>query len=180
MSSLTIFSALGKIEIVDERNYRLGAEDNARHYQQEYKLQNLYMPTSIHGVLLDDAPLAVFGAAGGCSAVHANSALTLDAKLYLAVGDTVVCFALDERTLCWATVVDPATCFGLYHQRERDALSSHGELEIARLDKHGSVLWASAGADIFSEGICLRHKCVDVTDFNGRAYRFDYQDGRPL
>jgi hypothetical protein len=180
MSSITIASRFGNVGIVNEPTYSFGSGDNLRRYEQEKNLQEVYRPTSVHGVFLDDEPLAVFGAAGGCSAVHRHSALVLDSKLYLAVGDSLVCFALDDRQFCWATVLDPATCFGIYYETERDALISHGELEVARIDKKGNVLWASSGADIFSEGFRLEKKFIAVTDFDKREYHFSYENGSAL
>jgi hypothetical protein len=46
-------------------------------------------PSSLHGVLLDGAPLAVLGRGGGQSCVHAHSLLYADGLLYVAVGDGV-------------------------------------------------------------------------------------------
>jgi hypothetical protein len=177
MSSITIASELGEITIVDESAYEFGSADSVRQYEQEVNLQPLCAPTSVHGIFLNDVPVAVFGAPGGCSAVHEHSALALNSKLYLAVGDSVVCFALGDRTLSWASVVDQATCFGIYYEPERKCLISHGELEVARLDEHGNVLWSSSGADIFSEGFRLEKDFILVTDFNKRDYRFRYEDG---
>jgi len=180
MSPITIASIFGNVGIVNEPTYSFGSADNLRRYEQEKSLQGSYMPTSIHGVFVDDKPLVVFGATGGCSVVHRHSALVLDSKLYLAVGDSLVCFAMDDRKLCWATVVDPATCFGIYYKPERDALISHGELEVARIDTKGSVLWASSGADIFSEGFRMENEFIAVTDFNNREYHFSYENGSTL
>lgn len=177
MSSITIASELGEITIVDEPAYAFGSAANVRQYAQEMNLQPLYAPTSVHGMFLNDVPVAVFGAAGGCSAVHEHSAVVLNFKLYLAVGDSVVCFAYGDRTLTWASVVDGATCFGIYYEPKRACLISHGELEVARLDESGNVLWSSSGADIFSEGFRLEEEFVLVTDFNKRDYRFSYETG---
>lgn len=121
--------------------------------------------------------MVVFGAGGGCSTVHEHSGLVLDSKLYLAVGDRIVCFSPLDQRLAWSSKVDSATCFGIHYNPGRHALLSHGELEIARIDAAGEILWSSSGADIFSEGFWLEDEYVFAFDFEGREYRFSYETG---
>jgi hypothetical protein len=179
VDSIVIFSQLGEVKIVNEPNYTFGSQDNVRRYAQEENLQTVYTPSSIHGVFLNGEAVVVFGAAGGCSSVHKHSALVLNSKLLLAVGDSVVCFSLNDLKLDWASLVDDATCFGIYYEPQRMALISHGELEIARLDDNGKILWSSSGADIFSEGVRLEEEYIVATDFNQRSYRINYDTGMP-
>ena len=177
MRTLALTCDLDKIEIVDEPNYIFGSVDNARRYKYEIPLTSDQRLTSFHGVLLNDEPIAVFGAGGGWSTVHGHSGLVLDAKLYLAVGDQVVCFVLLDHRLAWSLKVDTATCFGIHFNAERHALLSHGELEIARFNEAGELLWASGGADIFTEGFLLEDAYIYAVDFEGRKYRFSYETG---
>ncbi|MBW3502561.1 hypothetical protein [Janthinobacterium sp. NKUCC08_JDC] len=177
MSSIVIFSELGEIKIVDEPSHTFGSQDNVHRYAQEKNLQPVYTPTSTHGVFLNGDPVVVFGAPGGCSSVHKHSALVLNSNLLLAVGDSVLCFSLNDLKLIWASVVDDATCFGIYYESKRMTLISHGELNIARLDENGKILWSSSGADIFSEGFRLEEEYIVVTDFNQRNYRINYETG---
>lgn len=177
MRSISVPSQLGEVKIVDEPAYTFGSLDNARRYAQEKNLQSEYTPTSVHGVFLNGIPIVVFGATGGCSTVHKHSLLVLGSKLFLAVGDNVVCFDLINLKLMWATVVDQATCFGIHYEPKRGALISHGELDIARLDENGKILWSSSGADIFPEGFKLEEEYIVVKDFNHQNYRFIYETG---
>lgn len=177
VNSINLASDLGEVVIVDERTYAFGSADNVRQYAQEVRLQPVYDSTSAHGVFLRGEPMVVFGAPGGCSAVHEHSALVRNAKLYLAVGNSMVCFALDQRKLIWASVVDDATCFGVYFEPRRNALISHGELDVARVDDNGNILWRSSGADIFSEDFTLEQEYIVVTDFSRREYRMCYESG---
>src|SRR5471030_208199 len=177
MSYMVIVSELGEVKIVNEPNYTFGSQDNVQRYAQEENLQPFDTPTSTHGVFLNGAPVVVFGAPGGCSSVHEHSALVLNSKLFLAVGDSVVCFSLSDLKLIWASVVDDATCFGIYYEPQRTALISHGELNVARLDENGKILWSSSGADIFSEGFRLEEEYIVVTDFNHRNYHINYETG---
>lgn len=133
-------------------------------------------PTA-HTGLINDEPIVVFGAGGGASAVHEHSALILNSKLYLAIGHNIVCFALVDHRLVWSLKVDPATCFGIHYNGIRHALLSHGELEIARFNEEGEVLWSRSGADIFSEGFRLEEEHVSVVDFGRREYHFSYETG---
>ncbi|MFZ6862517.1 hypothetical protein ACO0K7_07770 [Undibacterium sp. Ji67W] len=174
---MDIVSRFGVLEIVNEPNYTFRSADNGTRYAAETLLPSMLKPTSMHGVWLNGAPIAVFGAAGGCSTIHQHSAVLLDDNLYLAVGDSIVCFNLGGRELVWALPVDSATCFGIHYDARRDALISHGELEIARVSKDGKIVWTSSGADIFSEGLTLQPDFIQAIDFNRKVYRFDFSTG---
>jgi hypothetical protein len=180
MRTLVLTCDLDKIKIVNEPTYTFGSVDNARRYKYEIPLVFDQRPSSIHGVLLNDEPIVVFGGGGGCSTVHEHSGLVLDSKLYLAVGDRIVCFVPFGQCLAWSSKVDSATCFGIYYNPSRHALLSHGELEIARIDETGELLWSSSGADIFSEGFRLEDEYISAVDFDGREYRFSYETGSSL
>ncbi len=171
------------IEIVDEPQYTPGSADNSRRYPMEIEMtegRGGCVPTSRHGVIIDGLPTAVFFADGGCSAVHDRSAILLDGNLYLAVGNHVVCFKVDSRRVRWTATVDSATCFGIHYNRKRDAILSHGELEIARFNRNGQILWSKSGADIFTEGFYLKEEWVEAVDFCQRRYRFDYDTGNEM
>ena len=166
------------IQLIDEPVYSTGSSDNIRRYGSEVTLdEGKYHPTSKHGVVIDGDPVVVFLAGGGCSAVHEHSAIVLDHILYLAVVDQVVSMEIGSRHVKWALSVDTATCFGVYYSIERDALLSHGELEITRFTRDGHVMWSSSGADIFTEGFDLKPDWVEAIDFNGKNYHFDYDTG---
>lgn len=110
--------------------------------------------------------------------MHEHSALVIDDRLYLAVGDHVACLSLElPHRLIWATRVDTATCFGVYWDSGRAALISHGELEVSRLSLRGHLLWQSSGADIFSNGFRLLPEYIEVVDFNQTIYCIDYVTG---
>lgn len=168
----------GEIEIVNEPTYTFGSADNVRKYSFEVCLSREGHISSIHGVLLNGDPKVVIGAAGGASGIHPHTAVVIADRVYVAVGDSVVCLSLDPMQVIWSTQVDSATCFGVYYDRKRSALLSHGELEIARFSKDGEIIWSASGADIFSEGFSLEADAISATDFNGAVYNFDYETGR--
>ncbi len=167
----------GSLELINEPTYSFGSADNVRRYVFAKNLDRDCCSTSIHGVLLNGEPLALFGDSGGCSGVHPNSAVILQDMLFLAVGRHVVCLRLEPFEFLWALQIDPCTCFGIHYEEAHDALISHGELEISRFTKDGARVWSSSGADIFSEGFKLGPQCIEVRDFEGTDYRFDYGSG---
>jgi outer membrane protein assembly factor BamB len=170
----------GEIEIINEPTYTFGSADNVRMYDVEVCLSREGHISSTHGMLLNGGPKVVIGAAGGASGIHPHTAVAINDRVYVAVGDSVVCLALNSMRVIWSIQVDPATCFGVYYECERSALFSHGELEIARFTEDGKIIWSTSGADIFSERFNLEADAVSATDFNGSVYSFDYETGRRL
>jgi hypothetical protein len=79
---------MGMVELCSERGYTFGSADNARKYRFERNFTDSRRPSSIHGVILDGDPLAIFGAGGGLSGVHDGSMAYVQDLLYLAVGDS--------------------------------------------------------------------------------------------
>lgn len=174
------FSLSPTITIVDEPCYSFSSADNSRRYGREYLLERQHRTSSVHGVLLNEVPLAVFGAAGGCSGVHAHCALIHSGRLYIAVGDHLACFDLERKELAWATKVDEVTCFGVYYHQREEAIFCHGELAVCRLDLQGNVVWSESGADIFTGEFSLGAAGVYVTDFNGRKYSLSLVGGNEI
>ena len=173
---MRISSEVGQIEIVDEPTYTFGSADNHRQYPFALDLSNEGRPYAIHGVLLDGEPIAVFGDYR-CTAVHQHSAIFHDGKVLLAIGGQVVCFCPKPFQFKWQLEIDQAACFGLHFQPKLQALVSHGELEISRFSDEGKILWASSGADVFSEGFRLHPNYIEAVDFNGNVYHFSYVTG---
>jgi outer membrane protein assembly factor BamB len=169
----------GQVTILDEPTYSFGSAGNLRTYEMEIRLDSENL-TSVHGVTIDGTWSAILGASGGPSTVHEHSAVAVDGRLYLAVGDQVVCLNLVTGLREWSRGVDEATCFGVYWESHHGALICHGELQISRLSLSGDKLWSATGADIFTEGFrCLRDG-IEVIDFNRTMYLFDYRTGALL
>lgn len=170
----------GLLRILDEPEYSFDSQDNSRPYLQEMCLTK-GSPSSIHGVELNHQRIMIIGAGGGCSTVHRHSALIIDGKLYLAIGDLIVCLSLEpSHRLLWSIQADAATCFGIHWDSRRAALVSHGELEISRISTCGDLIWKASGADIFSESFRLLPDCIEAVDFNQSVYRFDYMTGKAI
>jgi hypothetical protein len=177
--SLVIETPEGHVAIFDEPTYSFRSADNPRTYDTEIRLdcENL---TSVHGVRSDGKWSAIFGASGGSTTVHQHSAVEVDGRLYLAVGDQVVCLNLVTGLREWSRRVDLATCFGIYWDCLHEALISHGELQISRLSLTGDEIWSAGGADIFSEGFKCLGNGIEAIDFSRSVYLFDYQTGTLL
>lgn len=177
---MNMHTPYGLITVVDEPSYSFNSADNARSYALDILLTDEPI-SSIHGVKINGDCIVAVGAGGGCTAIHEHSALVLNDKLYLAVGDHVACLSLElPYRLLWSVRIDTATCFGIHWENQQRALISHGELEIARLSIDGVLIWQASGADIFSEVFCLLPDYVEAVDFNKSVYRFDYVTGELL
>ncbi|QXH55103.1 hypothetical protein [Pseudomonas maumuensis] len=177
---MNIDSRYGVITVVDEPTYTFDSIDNTRRYAREITLDD-DDPSSVHGVMLDEASMLVVRAGGGGTGVHAHSALVIDDKLLLAVGNQIACVSLIvPNDLLWSRKVDLATCFGLYWAAQQRVLISHGELEITGVSLEGDIIWKAMGADIFTGRFQLAPDYVEVVDFYDTVYRFDVVSGEAL
>ena len=73
ISRMAVDTEFGRLKLVNEPSYSFGSSDNLRAFPLATNVAEQSQPASIHGVLLDGKPLAVFGRDGGCSSVHAGS-----------------------------------------------------------------------------------------------------------
>ena len=177
---IELLTPYGLVRVFDEPTYSVGSQDNVREYERYVPLAES-QPTSVHGVQLNENYIVAIGAAGGCSAVHPRSAAVASDRVFLAVGDHVVCLSLNApNDLLWATCADDATCFGVYWDERRQAIFSHGELQVMRLTADGVPVWSASGADVFSEGFSLHEDYVEAVDFDHRVYRFEYECGEQI
>jgi hypothetical protein len=155
--------------------------DSACLQEEAYFFGDDYRPSSQHRIAIrqGDAILAsrILLAEGGCSGVHAHSAVVRDETCFVAVGPFVCALEIPTLRLLWHTRADTATCFGVYDAPEYASIISHGELEIARLSYSGQLLWSGGGRDIFSEGFELYEHYAEAVDFDGTRYRFELETG---
>lgn len=169
-----------EISIFDEPLFTEGSVDNPRSYAREYVLER--GGWSRHGVLCHATGRllgsAIITAGGGISGVHERSLIAQRRRCFVAVGDHVICLQLPDLDLLWSIKADSATVFGLHLGPDREDLVVHGELEISRLTRDGSIVWSQSGADVFSESVSVMEDYVEAIDFNGRHYRFRYADGK--
>jgi len=175
---LNIATPYGEISVINEPAYSFGSADNVRTYPFAKCLMPGARPISVHGLLLNDKPLAAFGATGGATGIHEHSALWLNGHLLLAICDSVVSVKLHPFELCWALRVDDATCFGLHLHQQSGCLLSHGELSMTRFTEAGAIVWQSGGYDIFTGSLVFNDEFISIKDFNGYEHRLGYIDGK--
>jgi hypothetical protein len=170
------------LTLFDDPTYTPGSADNIRQYDREYCLVEGYRAVSQYGVLCRNKEVrthsCILLAGGGASRVHDHSAVILKGTCFVGVGDMLCCLSLPRLELTWAIKVDTATCFGVYYLPQEDCLLSRGELEIARVDLSGQLVWSASGKDIFSEGFRIFGDHVEAIDFNHEVYRIDIASGR--
>ena len=75
--TMTLSSNIGEIEIVNEGAYSFGSPDNVRKYPFEQNFADR-RHASVHGILINGVPLAVFGAGMGATGVHQHSAKVVE------------------------------------------------------------------------------------------------------
>ncbi len=172
------------VEIIAEKyDYHPKSADNARRYERFYEFGE-HRPSSCHGIRVyegdHELASAILMADGGASGVHERSAVTARDSVFVAVGSYVVRLSLPALDLIFVTQADMYTCFGVHSIPDSADLLSHGELEIARLNDSGRILWSSSGADIFTGDLTLGQKAAKVVDFEGAVYSFDLTTGRCL
>jgi hypothetical protein len=170
-------------ESPDIPRYDAQSTDNPCPPDQEYFIEDDgYSASSRHRIVIrrgDDVLASrVLLAGGGASGVHARSAFVRGDTCFIAVGPFVCALELPTLRLLWHTRADTFTCFGIYDAPRYESIISHGELQIARLNYSGQLLWSASGRDIFSEGFTLRDDHAEAIDFNGINYRFDLETGQ--
>jgi hypothetical protein len=170
------------LTLLDNPTYSPESADNLRAYDHEYSFAENYHPSSTYGVVcrgsLQQESSCALLAAGGATRVNRNSAVIVGERCFVGIGDSICSLAFPGLQLEWARRVDSATCFGVYHVPAHDCLISHGELEIARLNLSGDIVWSSGGRDIFSEGFRLFGGVVEAVDFQHYVYHFDIATGQ--
>ena len=175
---MQVFALSSQVSIVSEPAYGFDSADNVRAYPFALDLDSTARPVSVHGVLVDGEPLAVFGASGGATGVHEHSALLLSELLFLAVTNKIVCMRVRPFEYLWALRVDDATCFGIHFHTRTKSLLSHGELAITKFTEDGAIVWQSSGRDIFTGGFTLGEESIAVADFEGYEHHFSYSNGQ--
>lgn len=119
----------------------------------------------------------ISGTAGG-TGIHEHSQIVTNEYMILCCSDHLFHLSLPHLELNWKVQADTATCFGMY-PLEQDFII-HGELEISRISKDGTILWKVSGADIFTtlEGntndFYITDNFIFATDWNHQKYQIDF------
>ena len=170
------------IEIFGDPTFNPATNSPAKYNKViQAKNDKQYSPASQHAIKIYQnnnlINSAVILAAGGGTSVLSDTALIDDNNLIIRCCNKLFSLTLPGLETNWVTETDWATCFSIH--KYQDTYISHGEIDIARIDKAGKILWSFSGADIF---VCLyegnpfemHDTHIALTDFNGMRYKIDY------
>lgn len=178
-----------EIEIFNETLYAPNSRDNSKEYKHVYEDRHyedyIYLTRhSIH-ILRDEEVLtsALLISSGGTTGIHETFSLIDDNKFLICCAHTIFCLALPDLDLLWHTKADSATCFEIFNYQ--DGYIVHGELEISRLDKHGSLIWQFGGTDIFVTtnrygDFEVKGSLIIAKNWDGLEYTVDIETGQAI
>ncbi|MBO9202791.1 MULTISPECIES: hypothetical protein [Niastella] len=170
------------IEVFDDSSFTQ-TSDSPTSYDKIYQSEKgkEFVPVSQHAIIVYSDHVkttsAILLATAGATSVTPDSVLLDNDNLIARCCNTVFCLALPDLNLNWMIEADWATCFSIHNYQ--DSYITHGETSIARIDRKGDLLWSYSGADIF---VCLEEgtsfemhdNYIELTDFNGRKYKIDF------
>ena len=171
------------IENEQSRMYHMPMAQQAIDYDKIYTLGEAEHVTNAYRITYgedEDINRCLVFAPGGQTSLDSRSGILRDNECIFAIGRVLAALKLPDLTLAWHTKVDIASCFGVYHIPQYEGYLSHGELSIAVVDYDGRIRWSKGGKDIFTNGITLSDKSVEVIDFLNNEYRFDLQTGNVM
>ncbi len=162
------------------------------HVEHRYKYAALY---TLEGVQQDDLEHGpVYGvilrgsegvvasclicAGGAHCPPTADSVLAVQDNLVLSIGNSICCLAIPTLALRWSAIVDTVCCYAVHSSPDHIGFITHGELEIAKVDFSGKIMWTVSGGDIFSREFAILDDHVEVTDWNSYKYRIELSSGR--
>ncbi len=178
------------VRLIDDVCYTRGSADIVREYDRVYDLGPLddpYVPAQI-GVHVErnSAPCA------SCILIaHTGARMPLDParvvrrpdRLIIAVANIVLALRLPQLDLLWQRDVDHGVCCFALHELpgEPDALISHGEMSITRLDDNdGDIRWQCGWREIFTGPFEVRGDAIRAVDFDGVALTISAKTGEIL
>ncbi len=162
---------------IDEHRYKYAALytlDQGQGHDIEYG--------PIYGVILRGSEGVIASRAIRASGAHLplteHSVAAVPDQFALAIGNRICCLAIPTLALRWSIRVDPVCCYAVYSSPDHMAFISHGELDIAKIDFAGNIVWTASGRDIFSGESAIFVNHLEVTDWNGAKYRIELKSGR--
>lgn len=173
---------LALLKFFDDPTYLVGSVDNVRRYGRVYQFSEEFVPNTKLGIeCIEERGTkhsCIILTSAGATGIHEHTAVLAHAKCFVAVGDRLCALSLPRLKHLWAIQIDSATCFGVYYSAAHNCLISHGELEIARVDFNGKIIWTAGGKDIFTGTLRLDDNFIFITDFNDEVYRIEIATGK--
>jgi len=175
------------VGLINDTQYDPTISDNKSTYKKSYSNNHdeRYRYSSRHGVYIfagsEMENLASVCSSGGSTTIHPTCAVIDANQIILCCGDSVFNLTIPELDLSWTTKADPATCFEIF--KHDDGYIVHGELEISRLNKDGSLIWQFSGSDIFGthtgeNDFILEGDTIHAIDWNGLKFNLDARTGK--
>ena len=175
------------IGLIDDTSFAPNSSDNIISYGRCYfdnsDLNYLYF--SKHGIILlkngEIQNSVCIGASGGKTGIHPTCSVFEENQFLICCSDKIFCLTIPELDLFWMTKADHATCFEIF--KIEDDYIIHGELEISKLDKTGSIVWQFSGPDIWTtptgkdEFVINGNEIVSL-NWGGGKFTIDAQTGR--
>ena len=171
------------IKFFDEADYRFDPKDK-KTYDKTFISGDKNRLTSQIGIeVFEDDKLrssCLIGSEGGGTGITGNTTLISYGDLVICCSNTVFRLTIPDLNLIWKTISDSATCFGIHYLDEDYVV--HGEIEITRLDKDGTIVWQQSGRDIWTtaearDDFAVYDDYILATDWDYNRYKFDF-DGK--
>jgi len=171
-----------EIQLIGDSSYSLNSTDNKIRYKNEIGELKEFHPVTKIGIIVNKNEIEVNSAIlfgyGGASGLHQNSSMLENDKIFICIGDSVMCLSLPDLKLIWQTKLDNATCFEIF--KFLDDFIIHGELSISRINPDGKVKWNFYGSDIFTEEFKIIDNNIYATDFNHDLFKIDINTGKEI
>jgi hypothetical protein len=165
------------LTVIQEHTYDLNSQDNIRHYHKEYQLLTDYGHTICYGITCEPGGAnCVILAGGGGTTITNNSIIIID-RVWVAIGDEVVCLSLPSLDMLWHNKFDYYTCFEIFISPDNKGIIIHGEMQISKITFDGDIIWTTDGKDIFSEGFSIFPDHIEAVDFNNERYSIRLDNG---
>lgn len=179
-----------EIEIFDDPNYTLNSVDNLKQYEKVYfdeKHQGeKFHPSSKYGIVIKESETEISSTLiceiGWTTNVSDNSFIMENDMIFISIANKIYCFKIPSLELIWNKEFDTFANFSIY-KLEEDIII-HGELEIFRITKGGTIIWSFGGRDIWvnTEGqpeITIENNTIRLFDFESNEYVLDF-DGNQI
>ncbi len=174
------------VELLEESAYNVGSIENAFQYAKLYIATSNSKPSTLIGIkVYKDSKLinsAIIGGLGGASGIHKTSQVLCEDSLTICCAQSLFKLSIPELNLEWNLEADDAACFEVFKYKEDYIV--HGELNISRVSKIGTLLWQRSGKDIFAtvdgkDEFQVNENQIIVKDWENNLYKFDFE-GNPF
>jgi len=172
------------IELLENKDFNAHASIVFNPYQKSYITHSEYISSTKIGIRIIEGERvissAIIGALGGGTGIGEQTYIIEKDRILLCCSNSIFCLSIPNLDLIWEKQVDNATCFQIF--KHQDDYLVHGELEVSKLDRNGSILWQFRGKDIFvnlegENAFKIERDFIRIIDFNNIEYWIDFNGG---